>query len=116
MTFFNSGYPINIVSGVDLNNDGNLNDRPLYVSRNSIYGPSMLQIDARLARSFMVRERFRLQGVLEAENLLNSTLANCSTTTGCTSAVVNTAGAVDFGRIKSARTARNVQFGLKLNF
>jgi hypothetical protein len=116
MTFYNSGYPINIVSGVDLNNDGNLNDRPLYVARNSTYGPSMLQIDTRLARSFMVRDHYRLQAVLEAENLLNSTNANCSTTTGCTSAVVNTAGAADFGRITSARTARNVQFGLKLNF
>ncbi len=116
MTFYNSGYPINIVSGVDLNNDGNLNDRPLFVGRNSIYGPSMLQMDARLARSFTLKERYRLQALLEAENLLNSTNANCSTTTGCTGAVVNTATAVDFGRITSARTARNVQFGLKFTF
>src|ERR1019366_4234042 len=69
MTYYNSGYPINIMSGVDLNNDGVLNDRPLYVARNSIYGPSMLQIDARLARSFTIRERYRLQALLEAENL-----------------------------------------------
>ena len=116
MTYYNSGYPINIVSGVDLNNDGVLNDRPLYVSSNSIYGPSMLQVDARLARSFIVREHYRVQALIEAENLLNSTNAACSTTTGCTSAVVNTATAVDFGRITSARTARNVQFGLKFTF
>lgn len=116
MTYYNSGYPINIVSGVDLNNDGVLNDRPLYVSQNSIYGPSMLQVDGRLARSFTIRERYKVQALIEAENLLNSTNAACSTTTGCTSAVVNSATAVDFGRITSARTARNVQFGLKFNF
>ena len=99
MTYYNSGYPINIVSGVDLNNDGVLNDRPLYVGSNSISGPAMLQVDARLARTFVVREHYRLQALIEAENLLNSTNAACSTTTGCTSAVVNASTAVDFGRI-----------------
>jgi hypothetical protein len=116
MTYYNSGYPINIISGVDLNNDGVLNDRPLYVAQNSIYGPAMLQVDARLARSFTLRDRYRIQPLIEAENLLNSTNAACSTTTGCTAAVVNTATAADFGRITSARTARNVQFGVKFFF
>jgi hypothetical protein len=116
MTYYNSGYPINVITGTDLNNDGVLNDRPLYVGQNSVRGPAMLQVDARLARSVTVKERYRIQGLIEAENLLNSTNAACSTTTGCTPAVVNTATAADFGRITSARTARNVQFGLKLNF
>ena len=116
MTYYNSGYPINIITGTDLNNDGVLNDRPLFVGQNSVRGPAMLQIDARLARSFTLKERYRIEGLIEAENLLNSTNAACSTTTGCTPAVVNTATAADFGRITSARTARNVQFGLKFNF
>jgi hypothetical protein len=116
MTYYNSGYPINVITGTDLNNDGVLNDRPLFVGQNSVHGPAMLQIDARLARSFTFKERYRAQALIEAENLLNSTNANCSTTTGCTPAVVNTATAADFGRITSARTARNVQFGLKFNF
>jgi hypothetical protein len=54
--------------------------------------------------------------LLEAENALNHTNANCSTAGGCSGAVVNTATAVDFGRITSARTARNVQFGFKFVF
>jgi hypothetical protein len=114
--FYNSGYPINVTSGIDLNKDGNLNDRPLFVGRNSVTGPSILQVDARLQRTFVVRERYRLIGSFEAENLLNSTNPNCSTSGGCTGAVVSTATAVDFGRITSARTARNVQFGIKVTF
>ena len=43
--FYNSGYPINVVAGTDLNNDGILNDRPLFVGRNSVQGPSIFQID-----------------------------------------------------------------------
>ena len=114
--FYNSGYPINAVSGIDLNNDGNLNDRPLYRGRNDSTGPSIFQVDARLARSFTIRDRYRITGTAEAENLLNSTNANCSTSGGCTGAVINTATAPDFGRITSARTARNFQLGLKFTF
>ncbi len=114
--FYNSGYPINVTSGIDLNKDGNHNDRPLFTGRNNVIGPQILQVDARLQRAFIVRERYRLIGSFEAENLLNSTNPNCSTSGGCTGAVVSTAGAVDFGRVTSARTARNVQFGIKVTF
>jgi len=114
--FYNSGYPINQTTGIDLNNDGNLNDRPLFVRRNAFRGPSIFQLDARLTRSFTIRERYRIMGIAEAENLLNSTNANCSTANGCTGAVISTAGATDFGRITSARTARNFQLGAKFTF
>jgi hypothetical protein len=113
---YNSGYPINITSGIDLNKDGNLNDRPLYVGRNAVTGPQILEVDARLQRAFKIRERLRLIGSFEVENLLNSTNPSCSTSGGCTGAVVSTATAIDFGRITAARTARNVQFGIKATF
>lgn len=116
MIFYNSGYPINAVSGIDLNSDGVINDRPLFRGRNDVAGPGLTQIDARLQRSFTIREHYRIVGLLEAENALNHTNANCSTAGGCSGAVVNTATAPDFGRITSARTARNVQFGLKFVF
>lgn len=116
MLFYNSGSPINVVSGIDLNNDGVLNDRPLYRGRDDTTGPGLFQVDMRLTRSFAIRERYRAMGIVEAENLLNSTNANCSTASGCSGAVVNTATAVDFGRLLSARTARNLQLGLKFTF
>ena len=116
MMFFNSGYPINAVSGVDLNNDGVSNDRPLFRGRNDVAGPGLTQFDARLQRTFTYRERYRLVGLIEAENALNHTNAACSTASGCSGAVVNTATAADFGRITSARTARNLQLGFKVVF
>jgi hypothetical protein len=114
--FFNSGYPINAVSGIDLNNDGITNDRPLFRGRNDTQGPGLTQIDGRLQRTFTIREHLRIVGLLEAENAFNHTNASCSTAGGCSGAVLSTAGAADFGRITSARTARNVQFGLKFVF
>ncbi|HKE27866.1 MAG TPA: carboxypeptidase regulatory-like domain-containing protein [Bryobacteraceae bacterium] len=116
MFFYNSGYPVNAVAGVDLNNDGILNDRPLFRGRNDVTGPGLVQVDARVQRTFIVRERYRAVGLLEAENALNHTNASCSTAGGCSGAVINTAGAADFGRMISARTARNVQFGFKVLF
>jgi hypothetical protein len=113
---YNTGFPINVTSGVDLNNDGTLNDRPLFRGYDDVTGPSMRQLDARLIRVFPIRERYRITAIVETENLLNSTNAACSTAAGCTGAVISTATAADFGRITSARTARNVQMGLKFNF
>jgi hypothetical protein len=113
---YNSGYPVNVTTGSDLNKDGTLNDRPLFAARNSVVGPSIRELDGRLQRVFVVREHVRLIGSLETENLLNSTNPSCTTSGGCTGATVSTAGALDFGRITSARTARNVQFGIKMTF
>ncbi|HXB72016.1 MAG TPA: carboxypeptidase regulatory-like domain-containing protein [Candidatus Acidoferrales bacterium] len=58
MIFFNSGYPVHAVSGIDLNNDGISNDRPLFRGRNDVSGPGLTQFDARLQRSFTLRERY----------------------------------------------------------
>jgi len=116
MIFYNSGYPINAQAGADLNADGVLNDRPVFRARNDTLGPGLTQIDARVQREFRFRERYRIVGLLEAENALNHTNASCSTAGGCTGAVVNVATAPDFGRITGARTARNVQFGCKFVF
>jgi hypothetical protein len=107
---------VNAINGADLNADGIVNDRPLFRGRNDSRGPGLTQFDARLQRSFVFRDRYRLVGMLEAENAFNHTNANCSTASGCTGAVVNTATAIDFGRVTSARTARNVQLGFKVVF
>lgn len=115
-TFMNSGMPINVVSGLDLNKDGLTNDRSLFVSRNSRRGRGLSQEDAQIKRYFNLGERVRVSAYLSAENLLNTNNLNCNTTSGCTGSVINTVTASDFGRQTAARTSRNVQFGTKLTF
>ncbi len=114
--FYNSGFPINPVAGTDLNNDGVLNDRPLFVARNSFRGRYLSQLDGQAMRNFTVHDRFHLTAFAAAENLLNTNNLNCNTTSGCTGAVINNVNAPDFGREVSARTSRNVQVGVKAIF
>ena len=115
-TFINSGFPINPIAGTDLNGDGVVNDRPLYVERNSLPSQGLSQEDIELKRYLDFGERYHFSAFVIAENLLNTNNLNCNTTTGCTGAVVNTVNSPNFLAQTSARTARNVQVGLDLHF
>jgi hypothetical protein len=116
ITYINSGYPINVTAGTDLNNDGVLNDRPLFEARNSLTGRGFSQVSAQIKRYFNVGERIRLAAYIGAENLLNTNNLNCNTTVGCTSSVVSTANSSDLLRETSAGTSRNVQIGFSVKF
>jgi hypothetical protein len=116
ITYMNSGFPINVIAGTDLNNDGVVNDRPLFESRNSIYGRGFSQVSAQLKRYVDIGERVHLAAFIGAENLLNTNNLNCNTTTGCTGAVINTANSSDLFRETAAGTSRNVQFGTSIKF
>jgi Carboxypeptidase regulatory-like domain len=116
ITYINSGYPINITAGTDLNNDGVLNDRPLFEARNSMTGRGFSQVSAQIKRYFNVGDRVRLSAYMGAENLLNTNNLNCNTTTGCTGAVVSTANSSDLLRETAAGTSRNVQIGFSAKF
>jgi hypothetical protein len=116
MTFINSGYPINPIAGTDLNQDGVINDRQLFVSRNSLRGFGLSQEDTQIKRYFNFGERFHVAAFAQAENLLNTNNLNCNTTTGCTGAVINAVNASNFLTEQSARTSRNMQFGMSLKF
>jgi hypothetical protein len=112
----NTGFPVNVVAGTDLNGDLVNNDRPLFVPRNSVRGPAFRELNLRLSRTFiLLPERLRLEVMAEAENLLNSTNAACGIG-GCTAAVVNRFGAADFGRITSALNSRQIQLGGRITF
>jgi len=113
--FYNSGFPINVLAGTDLNRDLVLNDRPLNTVRNSVDGPDYFQTDVRVTRRFPIGGA-TLALILESENVFNRFNPSCSTDSGCTSAVVNVATATDFGRVTSARAARTVQFGARVTF
>ena len=116
IAYINSGFPINVIAGTDLNNDGVVNDRPLFESRNSFYGRGFSQISAQLKRYFDIGDRIHLAAFMGAENLFNTNNLNCNTTTGCTGAVINTANSSDLFRETAAGTSRNVQFGASVKF
>lgn len=116
IAYLNSGFPINVIAGTDLNNDGVVNDRPLFEARNSYTGRGFSQVSAQIKRYFDVGDHLRAEAFIGAENLLNTNNLNCNTTTGCTGAVINTANSSDLFRETAAGTARNVQIGGKLTF
>jgi hypothetical protein len=113
--FFNNGYPVNSVAGVDLNQDLVLNDRPLFRGRNAFDGPDYLQMDVRLLRRIRFEEHQSVEIIAESENFMNRLNANCSIA-GCSSAVQNRENLADFLRITSSRPGRRFQFGMRYSF
>ena len=119
-----SGFPYTAVSGSDLNGDGVNNDYPVYGARNSYRGPWFQEVNLRVSRNFpLYRERVSLEIIGEAENLLNSTNAAC-TTGGCGGAINTTYGPTmaappinqNFGQLTSAFNSRQIQIGARLRF
>jgi hypothetical protein len=68
---YNSSLPFNIQTGSDNNGDTNTNDRPAGLGRNTGTGFDYFTLDVRLSRNFRLGERFRLEGLAEAFNVLN---------------------------------------------
>src|SRR6185503_5988949 len=68
----NSSLPINIRSNADLNGDGVLSDRPLFVGRNSIYLPNRYNVDMRYTRMVPIRGSVRAEVVAEMKNVFNT--------------------------------------------
>ncbi len=116
IVFANSGYPVDVTAGADLNGDLVLNDRPLAVGRNAVVGPSFFQWDCRLTRRIAFSERFELQLIAETENFTNRLNPACTPEGGCSGAVVRLGSAADFGRLTAARSARVFQFGTRFQF
>jgi hypothetical protein len=70
----NSGERFNIrtAGDIDLNGDGLFfSDRPVGVKRNSGKTPSQFNVDIRYSRFFDMSERYKLEFILEVQNLFN---------------------------------------------
>ena len=68
----NSSLPVNIRSNVDLNGDGVLSDRPLFVGRNSLYLPNRYNVDMRYTRMVPLRGSVRAEVIAEMKNVFNT--------------------------------------------
>lgn len=70
-----SGRPYNLLAGSDINMDGDIPpaDRPLSIGRNTGISPGFTSIDVRISRSFSIKERYKIQVIIETFNLFNKT-------------------------------------------
>ena len=69
---FNSGLPTSIRGNRDLNLDGNNNDRPLNVGRNSVYLPTRYNTDLRFSRFIPISGSRRAEIIGEWKNIFNT--------------------------------------------
>jgi len=92
---FNSGLPINIPSNRDLNGDGVANnDRPLFVTRNSMYMPVRSNVDLRYTRWFPIHGSVRAEVIAELKNVFNIEQLQTVTTTIATDVAGNPLAAI----------------------
>ena len=117
-----SAFPFSPLAGSDVNGDGVTNDYALFGHRNTFRTGNFREVNLRITRTFPIYERFQLELIGEAENLLNSTNIACSAA-GCSGAVNTTYGASllaapssTFGAPTSAFNSRQIQLGARLHF
>jgi hypothetical protein len=85
---FNSGLPTNLIASRDLNGDGVSSDRPLNISRNSLYMPVRRNVDMRYTRWIPIHGSMRAEVIAELKNVFNTQqMSGINTNT-----VVDTAG------------------------
>jgi hypothetical protein len=114
-----SGDQQNLVTGSNLNGDTLSvgQQRPLFVGRNTLRGPSIVQTDMRFTRTFgTFWERIKPQILVEANNLFNhSNFTSINTT-----ATTNAAGVITIQPTlvptSSVLEARILQFGARIEF
>jgi len=112
---YNSPLPFNVQTGSDNNGDTNTNDRPAGLGRNTGQGFDYFTLDVRLSRHFRLSERFRLEGLAEAFNILNRTnrqLPNNIFGNG----LYPVSPAPEFGAPTAVGDPRELQVALRLKF
>jgi hypothetical protein len=118
---FNSGTPVQIQGNADLNGDGTNNDRPLFVTRNSLNLPGRKNVDARISRFISFRDRYKFEIQAEFKNIFNweqvsgvqTTYAVNATTGAATVPLPNNSGALI---PTNGYEQRKFQLGFKLFF
>ena len=111
----NSGYFYNVTTGKDDNMDGNINDRASDVARNNAIGPGFLNFNFNISKAFSAGGTAGGAGNSRA-NLnffANMTNAFNRTNYGIPSGVMTSPF---FGKPYSARSAREVEVGLRFQF
>jgi hypothetical protein len=117
---FNSGLPTNISAAGDLNRDGVNSDRPLFVSRNSLYLPVRKNVDMRYTRWIPISGSMRGEVIVELKNVFNTRQMSGINTSTVVDAAGNPVAAIpadpyDFVN-PSGFEQRKLQLGFKFRF
>jgi hypothetical protein len=115
VTTIGSGLPYNITTGEDNNGDTSTSDRPAGVTRNTLQGGGLVQLNLRFSKMFEVRRLLKhrkrefenLELNIDSFNILNHT--NYDRFVG----VLNSSF---FGRANSAQAARTVQASMRYSW
>ncbi|HEX4566027.1 MAG TPA: TonB-dependent receptor [Vicinamibacterales bacterium] len=117
---YNSGLPVNILSNLDLNGDNTASDRPLFVSRNSMYLPARNNMDMRYTRFVPIRASVRAEVIVELKNVFNTAQLSSINTTVRTDAAGNPLTAISANPLDypnpSGFEQRKLQLGFKVRF
>ncbi len=106
-----SGRPVNITTGADNNHDGIINDRPAGTARNTMSGPSLINLDLNISHDFSLSKKNNelkiLSFALNSFNLLNH--PNYATYIGTITSPL-------FGQPASALPPRRIQLDVQFKF
>jgi len=122
MLQLNSGLPFSIRSNRDLNFDGVASDRPLNVTRNSMYLPNRYNMDLRYSRFVPINGRVRAEVQAEFKNLFNNRQTAGVNRVVATDAAGNPTSPIpgtaeDFPMAgRSGYEARQFQLGVRVSF
>jgi hypothetical protein len=106
------GYPLNPLTGQDINGDTVFNDRPADAARNSFRQPGYSSIDLRVSRRLPLAGARSLELIVEGFNLGNYVIPRTINATWGPNAAAN----ATFGTVTAARESRQFQIGARLNF
>jgi len=117
---YNSGLPLNILANQDLNGDNTASDRPLFISRNSIYMPWRKNMDMRYTRWVPIRASVRGEVIVELKNVFNTVQMSGVNTTVKTDLAGNPLAALSTNPLDypnpSGFEQRKLQLGFKVRF
>jgi hypothetical protein len=117
----NSGTRFSILSEFDLNNDGDMSDRPVGFKRNSEKTPALYNVDLRYSRFLNFNERYKLELFGELQNLFNTnSIIGFNNTTVTTNVMTGEliGPLPDFRALNqsTAQESRQFQLGMKFIF
>jgi hypothetical protein len=111
-----SGLPVNPLTGVDNNGDGNVQDRAFGFGRNAFHAPKQVSWDVSLMKRLKFHERYRVELRAEFLNALNrSNFLRVNGTYGNAALPLATFLAPIAG-VTNSDPARQIQFGMRFLF